>query len=358
MKKKAQPKYHGKTLEEILNGNPNLYEVDINDKKVNTVLFDPTIKTSHIHNFNLDYNTNGELGEVKKFKFDSTGEAIEDIRERNKLEKMRRDNIVKAEMEGMFEAYAKGVLSQIKDIRGCIKKLMDTDDEFTRADPMDRFTYLATKYQGFSHKHPIVLQKIAVDGLYSDKAFKKYLKKEFAYKQKLSRGEIRREHSRDEHFKLQADYARLLYMQSKGWNPNEAARIWSAVYKAFKTEDTEFKDKEKEVKEIYAKEDEEKELALKKELTASIRSHSEELLNLLQRFKNGETIMPDDIPEYNIASTTAATEASTEMNEEAYEIFEGDAIPAYGRYFITKNDTEFSDQKVPPGRYNDFSDEE
>ncbi len=349
MKKKEPTKFHGKTLEEILSGAPKKYEVEVAGQKVDTVLFDPSIQTSHIHNFNLDYNTNGAEGEVKKFKFSRTDEAIDDIRERNRLEKLRRDTIVKAEMEGMFESYAKGILSQIKDIRGCIKKLMDTDDEFTRADPMDRFTYLATKYQGFSHKHPIVLQKIAVDGLYSDKAFKKYLKKEFAYKQKLSRGEIRREHSRDEHFKLQADYARFLYMQSKGWNPNEAARIWSAVYKAFKTEDTEFKDKEKEVKEIYAKEDEEKENTLKKELAMSIRSHSEELLEILRKFKCGENIMPDSVVE---PSPQEPAEDSD------HEIYEGDAIPAYGRYFITKNDNEFSDQKIPSGRYNDFSDEE
>lgn len=277
--KKRVQKYHGKTLEDILSGAPDKVDIEVDGVMQSVPLFNNKIPTSHAYNFDVGVRT-------EQFKFDTSKENILDIKERNKKEKLRRHRIAKAENEGMFESWAKGLLEQVKIIKKEVKDLYDNDTAFKNADPMDRFTHLATKYQGFSNQHPIVLQKIAIDGVYSDKAFKKYLKKCFEYRQQVSRQEIKPESNRDEHFKRQADYARFLYMQSKGWNPKEAARTWSAIYKAFKTEDKEFKEKEEKVK-AELEEDDLKYLdELRKELIHNIKSNSNEFLDLLNKCAN------------------------------------------------------------------------
>lgn len=312
-KKQKATSFHGKTLDEILSGAVPEIQVQVGNDIKYTKPYSQDYPNAHQYNFQLG----GEP--LTKFDFDSTGEDISSLKHKMAEEKKRRLKVEKAEAEAMFDNWSSSYLKQIDEIRAKVKDMYANDDAFKTAEPMDRFTYLATMFKSFSEQHPVIMEKIAVEGAYSKKAFLKYLKKIFIYRQRISKGEIKPDSNRDEHFKRQADYGKFLYEASCRPNPNEARRTWSAIYKALKDEDDDTKEREKEVKKQFEEEDLKYQLQLKQELLSKLKSNQSEYLDLLKNINKEEppTMVEDE----------------TKQDSE---------------------DEECTSRRVPAGRYNDI----
>jgi hypothetical protein len=113
------------------------------------------------------------------------------------------------------------------------------DDSFKELGDDDRLDFFQRRYAKFAKTFPIVIRYMVQLRRFSTRAFKKFIE---IMKKKPYRSE-------DEFCKRQADYVKLLYMETTNThNVKESQRVWKKTYEMLTEEIKAFKKAEEVVK--------------------------------------------------------------------------------------------------------------
>ncbi len=190
------------------------------------------------------------------------------------------------------------------------------DNEFLRLKPEVRMNVVKEKCPEFCKHYPMVASWMTYHLKYSRKAFAKYLDK---LANEHGKREVKQGEGYKEWARKQADYAKILYMETTDhWNSKTAGKIWNTEYSRIIKAYDEMKEEESKYKSEF---DEEK------------KQHHEELIDEIldlvgtakkqQRQTNAELNKADDIVDEDLERRAVEIQ---DLIEHKVRVAEGDEI--------------------------------